>query len=82
MTKTPTQLVVDYGERLWGPNWVQPFSRFADVNDRTLRRCKRAAEAGDDHSSSVGALIQLRDALFDAAEELEDALTDEMTPIH
>jgi hypothetical protein len=61
---TNAEIVVQVGERIWGPGaWLGGMSEFADINVRTLQRIYAAARAGEDYPAARGVVTALRERL-------------------
>jgi hypothetical protein len=68
---THTQIVVQFGERIWKRDWPEQMAVFCDVNIRTLTRIQAAERAGQEYPAARGVIAALRDALATAQADLE-----------
>ncbi len=67
---TPAQLVAQFGERLFGPEWAAPMARLTGTNERTVRRVRAAAREGLNYPAARGLLAGLVDALAPILDDL------------
>lgn len=67
----PSQLVAEAGAALFGEDWAAPLARLLDLNERTVRRLKAAAIAGQPYPIAPGVLAELKAALLAQAQGLQ-----------
>jgi hypothetical protein len=67
MAKTNAQVVVEFGERIWGiGSWAGRMSDLTGVNLRTLTRIHAAVRDGVEYPAARGVIAALRDGLKEA----------------
>lgn len=68
---TNAEIVVEFGKRVWGPNWVAGLGQFAHVNPRTLQRIYAASQSGQEYPAARGVIAGLREQLAAVLGDLE-----------
>jgi hypothetical protein len=66
-----SQLVAEFGERLFGNEWAAALGRLTGINDRTIRYIRAAALEGREYGSARGVLAALEERLTDIAWDLK-----------
>lgn len=66
-----SELVAEYGERLFGNEWAAALGRLTGVNDRTIRYIRAAALEGREYQSARGVLAALEEKLNEIAWDLK-----------
>jgi hypothetical protein len=69
---TNAELVVHFGQRVWGHSWVSGMSHLTGINPRTLTRIHAAMRHGEDPPAARGVLGALGKAV--------DAVHGDLTP--
>jgi hypothetical protein len=60
---TNAEIVVTFGQRVWGHSWTAGMSVFAEVNPRTLARIYAASRRGEEYPAARGVIGALARAL-------------------
>ena len=63
-------LIEQAGLALYGEEWAAPMARALALNERTVRRIKAAAKAGEAYPVAPGALAELKGLLLARGREL------------